>query len=583
MYIEKVPNRASPPAVLLRESYREDGKVKKRTLANLSKLPAEVVERIRQVVNESSSSSAARSEPSRDGSFEILRSLPHGHVAAALGVLKQTGLASVLASRRSRQRDLVCAMIVQRIIDPASKLALVQGLREESAQHSLHRALGIEHANENDLYRAMDWLVERQDKIEAKLAQRHLEEGCLVLYDLTSTYFEGRSCPLAKLGYSRDGKKGKLQIVFGLLCNTEGCPVSVEVFEGNTSDPSTLSNQIAKLRERFGLRRVVWVGDRGMITDARIREEFRGADLDWISALRAPAIKSLVAKGLVDRSLFDTDDLAEITSPDYPGERLVVCMNPLLAAERTRKRDELVEATRRDLDKIVKAVERKSRPLRGSDNIGVRVGKVLNRFKMGKHFILTIEDTAFSYQLDEEKIKAEAALDGIYVVRTNVAAEELSSDQVVACYKGLSKAERAFRCMKTVDLKVRPIHHHLEKRVRAHVFLCMLAYYVEWHMRAKLAPFLFDDEDHSAGERRRKSVVQKAQLSVAAEKKKHAKRNADGDPVQAFGGLLSTLATLCLNVVQVDGDATFDKLTTPTTLQQKIFASLGVPYTLQPL
>jgi transposase len=438
--------------------------------------------------------------------------------------------------------------------------------------------------DEEDLYAAMDWLLERQGAIEAALAQRHLEDGTLVLYDLSSTYFEGRACPLAHLGYSRDGNKGTLQIVFGLLCDRRGCPVAVEVFDGNTADPKTVGAQIAKLRERFGLERVVLVGDRGMLTEARIREELRGQEgLDWITALRAPAIRALVEQKSLQLSLFDQRDMATITSPEYPGERLIVCRNPLLGEERRRKRAELLAATEQELDRIVQATRRPKRRLKGQDKIALRIGKVLNRFKMAKHFTLEITEEGFTYQRDEATVAAEAALDGFYVVRTSVAESLLGEAQSVQAYKGLSKVERAFRSLKSVDLKIRPIYHHLADRVRAHVFLCVLAYYVEWHMRGELAPLLFDDEDPAAGEARRTSPVAPAQVSEHAERKAATKRSDDGRPIHSFHSLLADLATIAKNRIQVTlrgattETRTFDRITRPTPLQQKALDLLGAP------
>ena len=478
MYIATIPNRSSPPAILLRESYRADGQVKSRTLANLTPWPPAKIAALRRVLaDEPPAQRSAGSEGS--GAFEIQRSLPHGHVAAVLGTLRRLGLEPILSKKRSAARDAVVALIVARVIDPRSKLATARGLDGETAFTSLGEALGLSTATPDELYAAMDWLLPRQPAIEQVLARRHLAEQTLVLYDVTSTYFEGRTCPLARFGHSRDGKKDKLQIVFGLLCNAAGCPVAVEVFDGNTADPKTLTQQIEKLQQRFGLQRVVLVGDRGMLTAARIERELRPSGLDWITALRAPAIRALAEAGVVQPALFDERDLAEITTPAYPGERLVACRNPLLAEERARKRQELLAATEQRLDRIVAATGRAKNRLRGQDQIGLRVGKVLNRFKMGKHFRLEITADAFRYQRDDEAIAAEAALDGIYIVRTSLPADTLKAEQTVRAYKGLAVAERAFRSLKTVDLKVRPIHHRRAERVRAHVLRCMLAYYVE--------------------------------------------------------------------------------------------------------
>ena len=413
MYIERVPNRNSPPAVLLRESFREDGKVKKRTLANLSKWPNELVEGFRILLK------GGIALPSLGDAFRILRSRPHGHVAAVLGCARRLGLEKLLDRRVSRNRALAAAMILARILDPRSKLATARSLKSETLTHTLAEELGIEDASENELYRAMDWLLKRQDRIQRHLAARHLKDGALVLCDITSVYFEGSTCPLAKLGYSRDGKRGKPQIVFALLCNRDGCPVAVEVFEGNTADPGTLGAQLKTLRDHFSLSRVVLVGDRGLLTEARIREEIRPAGLAWITALRAPAIRKLVESGSMQMSLFDEQDLAEITAPDlYPGERLVVCRNPLLAAKRAHKRQGLLAATEHELDKVVAATRREKRPLRGKDKIAVRADRALRRYKVGKHFDIECTDDTFFWARNEKRVAEEAALDGIYIIRT---------------------------------------------------------------------------------------------------------------------------------------------------------------------
>jgi len=573
MYIVSIPNRGSPPCILLRESYREGGKTRNRTLANLTDWPPRVVEGLRALLKGGQVVDA-------DGGFQIVRSLPHGHVAAVLGTLRQLGLDKIIASRPGRQRDLIVALIVARVIDPGSKLAAARGLCEQTASTSLGEVLGLTDADEEELYAAMDWLLPRQADIEDALARRHLRDGTLVLYDVTSSYFEGKTCPLAQFGHSRDGKKDELQIVFGLLCDVEGRPIAVEVFEGNTGDPSTVASQVRKLRQRFGLKRVVLVGDRGMLTEARLREDLDPAEgLDWITALRAPAIAALVDAGKVNTSLFDQQDLAEVTWPErYPGQRLIVCRNPALAAERARKRQQLLEATEKDLAVIAKAVVRPSKPLRGREQIGLRVGKVINRHKVAKHFDIQITDDSFGWRRNQRTITAEAALDGFYVIRTNLPPETLGAEQTVRAYKGLSKAERAFRSLKTVDLKVRPIHHHLADRVRAHVLLCMLAYYVEWHMRQALAPVLFDDEDPQAGEALRRSVVAPAQRSPGAQAKALNKRTAADAPVHSFQTLLSDLATICRNRIQPDvpGAGTFEKTTQPTTFQDKVLALLKV-------
>jgi transposase len=501
-------------------------------------------------------------------------------VAAVLGSLHRLHLDRLIDPHASRHLDLVLAMIVARVLEPASKLATSRALHPDTLSSTLGELLHLDSPSEDELYQAMDWLLPRQSRIEQALAKRHLAEGALVLYDLTSTYFEGRHCPLAKLGHTRDDKKGKLQAVFGLMTNAEGCPVAVEVYAGNTSDPKTVSDQVTKLRQRFGLQRVVLVGDRGMITSARIRENLQPEPgIDWITALRAPAMKKLAAAGLLQPSLFDRRDLAEITHPDFPGERLIACYNPLLAEERARKRPELLAATEKELDKIAAATCRPKRPLRGKQNIGLRVGKVLNHYKMGKHFQVHIEEDTFSYQRKQTNIEKEESLDGIYVIRTNVPAEVFSSEQAVRNYKSLFGVERAFRSLKTVDLHVRPIHHRQADRVRAHIFLCMLAYHVEWHMRRDLAPLLFDDDDRAAAQQLRRSVVAPAQRYAAAQQKVHSRRTTDDLPVHSFQTLLRDLATIVSNRVQPK-DATipaFDIITTPTALQQRALDLLQAP------
>ncbi len=571
MYIESVPNRSSPPAILLRESYRKDGRVKKRTLANLSKLPAAAIETLRRVLR-------GETLVNPQEAFTCVRSLPHGHVAAVLGTLKQLGLHTLIDRNASRVRDLVLALIVDRVVDAQSKLATARALAPESSVSTLGQMLDLGDVDPHELYDAMDWLVPRQAAIEQRLAKRHLQEHTLVLYDLTSSYVEGTHCPLAQHGYSRDRKKGTLQIVFGLLCTAEGCPVAVEVFEGSTTDPTTVASQVAKLRERFGLQQVVLVGDRGMLTAARIREDLADVEgLRWITTLRAPTIRKLVDAGTVTPSFFDERDLAEITSDEFPGERLIVCRNPLLAAERQRKRHELLAATEKDLEPIAAATRRENKPLRGKADIGVRVGKVINRYKMAKHFLTDITDESFTFRRDEEQIAAEERLDGIYIVRSNVEPEQFDAAQTVRAYKDLSKVERAFRSLKSVDLKVRPLHHRRADRVRAHVLLCMLAYYVEWHMRQALAPLLFDDHDPAAAEQRRTSIVAPARRSPAALAKAGRKRTDDDLPVHSFRTLLTDLGTLVVNTMQVAGDgSTFTLQTQPTPLQQRCFELLGV-------
>jgi len=575
MYIETVPNRNSRPAILLREGWREGRRTRKRTIANITDWPAVQVEALRAVLKGDYQLLAPAA------GFSIERTRPHGHVAAVLGTLRQLRLESLLAAQHCAERDAVVAMIAARILQPRSKLATVRELRTATLASTLGELLNLSDCDEELLYRAMDWLLPRQERIERNLAKRHLQDGTLALYDVSSTYFEGRHCPLARYGYSRDGKRDKLQITFGLLTNAEGCPVAVEVFEGNTADPHTVNSVISKLRERFALKRIVLVGDRGMLTSARIRDELQpAAGLDWITALRAPQIQQLLEAGNLQLSLFDQREIAEISHPAYPGERLVACRNPLMAEQRARKRSELLAATERALNDIAAATQRQRNPLQGQDRIALRVGGVLDRYKMRKHFQLSIEDTGFSFTRDAESIAREAALDGIYVIRTSVSATALSADEAVRSYKRLAQVERAFRSLKSVDLKVRPIHHRLEQRVRAHILLCMLAYYVEWHMRQALAPILFDDDDPAAAQAARSSVVAPAQRSPRAQRKALTKLTADDCPLHSFQTLLSDLATVAKNRISPNTQPSvpFDLITTPTTLQQRAFDLLGVNY-----
>src|SRR5512142_1619515 len=522
MYVVRVPNRGSPPAVLLRESYREAGKVKNRTLANLSSWPEAKVEALSRVLKGQPPAAAPA------GAFEITRSLPHGHVAAVLGTARQLGLEELIDPVPSRSRDLVTAMAVAQVIAPDSKLAIARGLRGQTAASSLGGVLHLGSCDEDDLYAAMDYLHDRQDTIQDALAARHLAGGTLVLYDVSSAAFEGRTCPLGAIGHPKDGVRGRLQIVYGLLTSPEGIPVAIEVFQGNTGDPKTVASQVTKVKDRFGITKVVLVGDRGMLTAARLREDVRPAKLDWITALRAPQVKALVRDGDLQLTLFDTQDLAEITSPDFPGERLVACKNPFLEAERALKRESLLAATEADLEKIAAACTRARRPLRGTDTIAVRADRVLKRRKVAKHFTVEITDDSISYHRNQDSITAEAALDGIFVLRTSVAASDLDSGDVVSSYKALAQVERAFRAFNT-DLDIRPIRHRTEERVRAHVFLRMLSYYLSWHMQARLASLLFTDDDKPAAQAARPSPVAPAAL-----------------PVHSFATLLTDLATICL-------------------------------------
>jgi len=555
MYITRVPNRDSPPAVLLRESYREGGKVKNRTLANLSSWPEAKVEAL---------SRALKGLPPAglEGMVEVARSLPHGHVAAVLGTLRQLGLEELIDPEPSRQRDLVVAMVVAQVIAPDSKLAIARGLQAGTAASSLGEVLHLGGCDEDDLYAAMDWLAARQDRIEDAPAARHLAGGTLVLYDVSSAASEGRTCPLGAIGHPKDGVHGRRQIVYGLLTSTGGIPVAIEVFAGNTGDPKTVAAQVGKVKDRFGLARVVLVGDRGMLTAARLREDVGPAGLDWITALRAPQVKNLARDGALQLSLFDETDLAEITHPDYPGERLVACKNPFLEAERARKRESPLAATETDLGKNAAAVQRERRPLRGAEKITLRADRVLRRRKVAKHFTIEITDASFSYARNTGSITAEAALDRIYVLRTSVDASSLGSGEVVSSYKAPAKVERAFRTFNT-GLDIRPIRHRTETRVRAHVFLRMLSYYLTWHMHDRLAPLLFTDHDKATAEA--------------------AVKRTPGDlPVHSFTSLLADLATICLNQIQpADPALPASRLvTTPTPLQRHTLDLLGISHRL---
>jgi hypothetical protein len=572
MYVARVPNRNSPPAFLLREAFREAGKVKNRTLANLSHWPPEQIEALRQVLKGNTNLSA-----NPKGAFEIVRSRPHGHVAAVLAMMRQLKLDQLLQDEPPRAR--VLALIAQRVLQPASKLATARALRSETAHSTLGEELGVEAVDEDDLYEALDWLLPQQATIETALAQRHLGEGTLVLYDVSSTYFEGHCCPLAHYGHSRDERRGNPQLVFGILANAEGCPVAVEVFDGNTADPKTVASQIVKLRERFALKEVVLVGDRGMLTQARIEQELRPvAGLEWITALRSGQIQKLVSDGALQLSLFDKTDLAEITHPDYPGERLVVCRNPLLAEERARKREELLAVAEKKLAAIAAATRRAQRPLREPERINYRIGAALGPTKVAKYFRWQITAAAgLSYERDAERIARDAALDGIYVVRISLPAQRMDAAHTVRSYKQLARLERAFRILKSLDLELRPIYHRLAERVRAHVLLCLLAYYVQWHLRRAWAPLLFEDQQR--GEPPPPSPVAPAQRSAAARAKARTKRTAaDALPVQNFRGLLTDLATISKNRIQPTRQSIppFDMVTRPTALQRHALELVGV-------
>ena len=539
-------------ATLLRRSYRQDGKVKKETLANLSHLPPEAIDAIRRVL-------AGETLVGAEDAFEIERSLPAGHVNAALAMARRLELPKVLDRSACRERDLCMAMILGRVICPGSKLGTVRTL----GQSTLASELGVESADEDDLYLAMDWLLERQDRVEDRLAARHLCDGEMVLYDVSSSYFEGRSCPLAKLGYSRDGKGGLPQIIYGLLCDSDGRPVAVEVFTGELHDDKTLPSQITKLKNRFGLSRIVVVADRGMVTKANITLLSETDGVDWITALKAPTIKKLARSGVFQPSLFDEQNLGEITDvEEFPGERLIVCRNPLVGALRARKREELLDATETDLALLKARVDRGT--LLGADQIGLAVGPALKRFRMRKHFRVEITDTTFTYTRDTAGIAEEAALDGFYILRTSLTQTDVAATDVVRAYKNLEQAERAFGSIKGPDLQIRPIHHHLETRVRAHVLICMLAYYLTWHLKAAWKPLLFTDEHPPTSP----DPVAKAVRSTSAQQKAQTKRTATGEPAHSYRTLLAELATQTRNTTRLHGHAsTFEKLTQPTPLQ----------------
>jgi transposase len=564
MYIATVPNRKLPPAILLRESYREAGKVKSRTLANLSKLPAETIEVIRQSLKGTPLAAA-------DDTFEVVASPTHGHVHAVLLAMRRLGFAELIASQPTPERDRVRALVAARIVEPHSKLATTRWWHDTT----LPKTLGVADADENDLYAAMDWLLERQNRIERKLAARHWDEDSVVLYDLSSSYFEGPTCPLAARGHNHDGKKGKLQVNYGVLTNAEGVPLSVSVFRGNTADPKTLLPQVDKVRERFGIERFVRVGDRGMITQRQVDALQAIEGIDWIAALRPNAIHRLVDDGAVQMDLFDERNLFELTHPDFPGERLVACRNPQLAQRRADKRQSLLEATTRELEKVQGMAGRGR--LRGQDAIGVRVGQGINKYKMAKHVHLDIRDEGFDFEIDADSVAREAALDGLYVIRTSVTAARLSTAGAVRSYKQLNHVERAFRSFKTIDLNVRPIRHRCDPRVRAHIFLCLLAYYVQWHMLEAWRPLLFSDENLQAKATR--DPVAPAQRSAGAQRKVAAHTLDDGSEVHSFRTLMHHLGSIVRNVCRVPGaepgTPTFEIETTPNRKQQQAFDLLN--------
>jgi len=564
MYIAVVPNRNSPPAVLLREGWREGSKTRQRTLANLSDWPPEKIDAFRRLLRDERLVSA-------QDLFTIEKTLPHGHVQAILEMIARLRLDQVISSQPCRERDLVIAMIVQRLMDPCSKLATTRQWHTTT----LAGELGVAEASEDDLYAAMDWLLERQERIEKKLAARHLEQGGIVLYDVSSSFYEGHTCPLAQFGHDRDGGKGLPIIVYGVMTNGQGCPVAVSVYAGNTGDPTTVADQIGKLRGKFGLSQVVMVGDRGMLTQPQIDKLKEHAGMGWITALTSTAIRGLADEGGLQLSLLDEQNLAEITSPEYPEERLIVCHNPVLEEQRRRRREELLEATEKSLGKISRQVERRKKKLLTAAEIGVKVGKVLGRYRMGKHFQCTIGEGSFTWSRRAESIAREQRLDGIYVLRTSVPAEQLSAEQTVRSYKSLAEVERAFRCLKGIDLLVRPIRHRTENRVPAHIFLCVLAYYVEWHLRRAWSPLLFEDEEREE-QRRQRDPVLPAQPSASVQHKKGSHQTADGLPVHSFDSLLQELATRARVTYSLKSQKeeektklTFHQVPEPTPLQAR--------------
>lgn len=564
MYVSVVPNRSSPPAILLREGWREGNKTRQRTLANLSDWPLEKIELLRRLLrNEALVSPQDR--------FTTQKTLAHGHVEAILEMIARLKLEQVISSQPCRERDLVLAMIVQRLIDPCSKLATTRQWHSTT----LGEELGVAEASEDDLYQAMDWLLERQERIEKKLAARHLDQGGIVLYDVSSSFYEGHTCPLAQFGHNRDGKNGLPIIVYGVMTNGQGCPVAVSVYAGNTADATTVGDQIEKLREKFGLERVVLVGDRGMLTQPQIDKLKQLDGMGWITALTSTAMQSLVEEGALQLSLLDEKNLAEITAPQYPGERLMVCHNPVLEEKRQRKREQLLQATEKSLEKVSKEVARRNKKPLTAAEIGVKVGKVLGRYKMGKHFAYTIGEGSFTWSRRVESIAQEQKLDGIYVLRTSEPAERLSTEQTVRSYKSLAEVERAFRCLKGIDLLVRPIRHRTKERVPAHIFLCVLAYYVEWHLRQAWAPLLFEDEQRLE-QRQLRDPVLPAQPSASVLRKKQSHQTADGLPLHSFSDLLKELAnrarvTFALKPQNTEEKTklTFQQVPEPTPVQRR--------------
>lgn len=574
MYIERVPNRNSPPAVLLRESYREGGKIRKRTVANLSSLPDPIIDGIKAALKgEAVTSEQAIINPEQ--SLSLDDSLQHGAVAAVLGAIRRCGLERLLGSRRSRERDVAVALIADRLLSGDSKLATVRHCHETTASTTLGSELGLVDIDERECYAAMDWLLDRKPAIEQRLARQHLHPGEALLFDLSSSYFAGHCCPLARHGYSRDHRGDLPQVNYGVYCNGAGVPIAVDILPGNEGDRVAFPQAVQRSRNDFGMDSVIFVGDRGMIGGKVIDEVLRNEEgADWVTALASPSITRLAKEGAIQTTLFDEQDLASISHPSYPDERLIVCRNPLLAEERQRKRKALLDATDKKLNAIKKRVEQQRRPLRGCDRIGIAVGKVIDSKKMAKHYDLTITDTHFDYTRNQQRIDAEAALDGIYVIRTSVSAERLDDTQVVVQYKQLAAVERAFRSVKSIDIRVRPIHHYLENRVKAHIFICMLAYYVEHAMREALAPVLFHDEDRPTVS----NIVAPAQRSQMAKSKDAEHCNAEGWPVSSFRDILKTLGSISRSKASFKGYATnkFQVTSRPTPYQKYILGLLKV-------
>ena len=577
--VDVIPNRSSPPAILLREAWREGKRIRRRTVANLSRMPPALVDAVRAALD------GGIVFPSLDAAVAIRRSRPHGHVAAVLGTLRSLGMVRVLGRKAGRMRDLAVAAIVARVVDPASKLATARALDPETASTSLGTLLGLGPVTGNEMLDMLDWLLARQPWIERSLANRHLKGGnTLILYDVSSSYLEGRKCPLAAFGHNRDGKRGKMQVTYGLLCAADGCPVAVEVFAGNAGDPSTVASQVDKVRSRFGIGRIAIVGDRGMLTTARIREDLEPAGLDWISALKTGDIRKLLREGAdgapapLEPEALVPDAVAEVTGPDFPGERLMVCLNPRLRLERARKREELLKATEEALEAIAAAAARRKPGPANRDRTIKALGREANRRKMEKHFDIAVHDAGMDWARNVERIEAEARLDGIYVVRTSLDSASLGPEAAVEDCKSLASVERAFLTMKASRLRVRPVHVYSEDHVRAHVFLCMLACHVEWHMRRRLAPILFEDDDREGARARRSSPVEPARVSERAKAKAADKRTQDGLPVHSLTTLLADLATLTLNEVTLPGspDHAFPLLATPTELQRRAFELLEI-------